>query len=148
MHKNSLENLNHRFKKGQVPWNKGLTKETNKSIKRTAEKRLGKNHPLWKGGRAKATGGYIKIKSPNHPNVNCEGYVLEHRLVMEKKIGRLLLPYEEVHHINGIKDDNRIRNLELVLKYKHNGTIKCPHCEKVFKIKQNIVKKITDNDIV
>lgn len=39
--------------------------------------------------------------------------VLEHRHVMEQKIGRRLLPSESVHHINGVRDDNRPENLEL-----------------------------------
>ena len=135
MYKNSLKNLTHRFGKGRVPWNKGLTKDNNDKIKKIGIKRSGKNHPLWKGGRAKATGGYIKIKSPGHLNVNCEGYVLEHRLVMEKMLSRTLLPYEEVHHKNGVKDDNRPENLELVLKYKHYGNIECPYCKNKFLIR-------------
>jgi len=69
----------------------------------------------WNGGRIKTIEGYIKILSPNHPYKNCDGrgYVLEHRLVMEKKLGRYLLPTEVIHHINKIRDDNRIENLEL-----------------------------------
>ena len=135
MNGKSLKNLTYRFQKGQIPWNKGLTKETNESVRRTAEKRTGENHPLWKGGIAKATGGYIKIKKRNHPDATCEGYVLEHRLVMEKMLGRRLLFHEEVHHKNGIKDNNRKSNLELVIKTKHYGEIDCPFCRKKFKIK-------------
>lgn len=57
--------------------------------------------------------GYIHILSPNHPFKDCRGYVAEHRLVMEKKLGRYLTKKEVVHHINGIKNDNRIKNLIL-----------------------------------
>ena len=66
----------------------------------------------WKGGRIKQ-GGYIYIYKPEHPFSNRHHYVFEHRLVMEKHIGRFLERRETVHHQNGILDDNRIENLML-----------------------------------
>ena len=71
----------------------------------------GEKHWAWNGGRMKSTHGYINILNPDHPNCNNAGYVMEHRLVMEEKIGRILKKHEAVHHINGIKDDNRPENL-------------------------------------
>jgi hypothetical protein len=66
----------------------------------------------WKGGKF-INGGYIYIYSPNHPNKTSDGYVCEHRLVMERKIGRYLDKTEVVHHINHNKSDNRLKNLHL-----------------------------------
>ncbi len=70
--------------------------------------------------------GYVAVYLPQHPYASKQNYVLEHRLVMEKYIGRYLRPEEEVHHkgikypINDIRNrsDNRIENLQL---FKNTG---------------------------
>jgi hypothetical protein len=92
----------------------------------------GKNNPRWNGGKTTASNGlYVVVCQPHHPRADSHGYVREHHLVMEKYLGRFLLPTEEVHHINGDKRDNKIENLQLVfsrsvhLKMEHKlGTYK------------------------
>lgn len=73
----------------------------------------GPKSPHWKGGRIAQPGDYVYIKSPDHPNRNRNGYVAEHRLVMESMIGRYLTKDEVVHHKNKNRQDNRPENLEL-----------------------------------
>ncbi len=96
----------------------------------------GPQNPYWRGGRYKDhTSGYISVYSPNHLSCNKKGYVLEHRLVVEKFIGRYLRTNEIVHHKNKIKDDNKIENLEIVVLGEPNcGEIRCPFCNKKFKV--------------
>jgi len=67
--------------------------------------------------------GYKHILLPNHPCANNKGYVLEHRLVMERQLGRYLLPEEVIHHINHIRDDNRIENLQLMANQSEHHSL-------------------------
>lgn len=60
------------------------------------------------------------ILKPEHPNAKANGYIFEHRLVVEGFIGRYLLKNEVVHHKNGIRTDNRVENLEILNPSTHN----------------------------
>lgn len=71
----------------------------------------GASNPRWQGGRYLSSG-YVMRYAPDHPHAH-DAHVLEHRLVMERHLGRYLDPAENVHHINHDRQDNRIENLEL-----------------------------------
>ena len=85
----------------------------------TNRDQTGDKNPAWKGGKTLHTRGYVYVRRPDHPFCEKSGYIFEHRIVMEKKLGRYLLPDEIVHHINGIMSDNRPENLELVAQRDH-----------------------------
>lgn len=88
------------------------------SYQKQSLKVRGKNNPYWKGGIYKERD-YVLIYNPTHPFCNKKGYVREHRLIVEKQIGRYLHKWEITHHINKIKDDNRPQNL---MAFKNIGT--------------------------
>jgi Mor family transcriptional regulator len=73
-------------------------------------------HGSWQGGRT-VVEGYVYIKPTLEEQQFCapntSGYVAEHRLVMGRHLGRRLLSAETVHHKNGIRDDNRLENLQI-----------------------------------
>lgn len=85
---------------------------------------IGSGNPNWKGGNTKHYNpkGYVYLHVKDHPRGDKNrGYVFEHIVVMENKLQRKLVEGENVHHINGIRDDNRIENLELWTRPQPSG---------------------------
>lgn len=103
-----------------------------------SEGQRGAQNRMWRGGRHVMGRGYVCAwVAPDDALGQAMAqrggrYVLEHRLVMARAIGRPLKPYEEVHHRNGRRDDNHIENLELWIKSQPAGQrvteYHCPGC--------------------
>ena len=104
-----------------------ISDESRKRMSVAATGRIGlkgDKAPTWKGGRTRREG-YVLIKLyPDdffYPMATKDShYVLEHRLVIAQNIGRCLNGWEIVHHKNGIRNDNRLENLELTMNQYHN----------------------------
>ncbi len=90
--------------------------------------------PNFKSGHINSNG-YIKVLDHGHPFSDTKKYVFEHRLIMEKFLGRYLTKNEIVHHRNGIKNDNRIENLLLCVVGKNFHIQNCPKCNFKFAVK-------------
>ena len=90
------------------------TPEAIEKMKRAHDKHRTKG----KGHKIKVSG-YTYIYYPTHKNCNGSGFIAEHRLIMERHLGRYIKNDEVVHHINGNKSDNRIENLQLMTNAEH-----------------------------
>jgi len=82
---------------------------------------VGNANGNWKGGRTRHKAGYVMVRVPSHPRARGSPYVFEHILVAEDLLRRYLVEGESVHHINGIRDDNRPENLELWMRPQPSG---------------------------
>ena len=103
---------------------------------------------MWNIEKIVKKGNYNYAVIRDHPYANKYGYVLEHRVVMENSIGRLLDKSEVVYHIDGDGHNNDIANLRLLsssdhtqlhqkLKGRRYATVRCPNCLKTFDIPEN-----------
>ncbi|MHA1400062.1 MAG: HNH endonuclease [Candidatus Heimdallarchaeaceae archaeon] len=112
------------FEVSTKDFNRGRGKYCSECVSRYVHMK-GRRAPNWKGGRRKSVDGYVLLHRLLVPDgyhyleVKGNGYVHEHRLAMAKKIGRKLKPDELVHHLNGIRDDNRIENLAITDRSNH-----------------------------
>ena len=74
-------------------------------------------------GRIKVAGGYLQILKPEHHRANKSGYVLEHIYIWEESNQKQLPLGWIIHHLNGIKNDNRPRNLVALPNKKHKNVL-------------------------
>ena len=126
--------IEHRKNMSLAHKGKNKSKEHCKNISNCKKGLFKEKSARWKGGRTIDNMGYIRIRTYDRPK-NKSHYVFEHRLVMEKYLGRYLKKGEVVHHINHIKTDNRIENLMLIKNQSEH-------------VKQHIDKNIIRNCLI
>jgi len=116
---------------------------------------------MWNVKKIVSKGDYNYSVVPEHPKATKFGYVLEHRVILENYLGRLLDDDEVGHHLNGNKKDNRLENLDICLENLHKryhskkrgrkmAKLVCPQCKKVFvkDLKKPSYKKAINTPVV
>jgi hypothetical protein len=97
----------------QIMTGKKHSLETREKMSISHKSLFGSDNPVWKGGRYINSEGYVFIRVNN-------SYKKEHRVVMEEHLKRSLNKQEHVHHINGNKEDNNIKNLIVLSPSEHS----------------------------
>jgi transposase len=105
---------------------------TDMEVRARGRKAKREKHGSWNGGTT-LIHGYVAVLIEREDPMSCmahhTGYVLEHRLVMARALGRPLHEHETVHHVNGDKVDNRLSNLQLRFGRHGRGVLlKCRKC--------------------
>jgi len=115
----------------------GHTKSCGCLSQELCKKRCGVNHPSWKTGRCKNNKGYIRLINPKALGytIATKPRTMEHTAVMAEHLGRPLYEDESVHHKNGIRDDNRLENLELMICHPagHRVSDEIKYAEEILK---------------
>ncbi len=136
-----------KYIKGHQCVSRILSKESREKISKSRSKYTGEKSPMWKGGRRITSSGYIEVLYPEHHRARGK-YVLEHILVVEKKLGRRLEKNECTHHIDGNKTNNDPQNLQVLTISDHTKMhpkkragkyLKCPICKGSFYVKESHV---------
>lgn len=85
-------------------------------------RRAGTNHYRWSNRAPRINFyGYRFVYAPDHRSAGSDGYAREHTIVAERMIGRSLTADEVVHHVNGVKHDNRPENLQVLTRSEHSS---------------------------
>ncbi len=123
----------------------GLRKTPEIEFLNRSEARRGEKGANWRGGVKTTSKGYRQLLMPGHQRADRNGYVMEHIAVWERETGVSLPDNCCIHHLNGIKHDNRIENLCLMLHgahtvYHHAGAKRSPEAKK--KMSESRRKKV------
>ena len=108
-------------------------------------RKVGEENANWKGGKT-ISNGYVYVRTKRKPGGAGDSYKAEHHIVWEQYHGQLPKGYI-VHHLNGIRDDNRIENLNAMPRKSHNPRLTIePYQQRILQLEQ-LVKELQSNPL-